>query len=88
MPTANPQGSSQNHPRDNIRANGTSQEWTRPGMPPGSGGILRGFSLLGGVICPNVVSRVEKRADRIGTGPPRARTQVIYVDLGYWAILS
>ena len=24
--------------------------------------------------------------DRIGTGPPRARTQVIYVDLGYWAI--
>ena len=24
--------------------------------------------------------------DRIGTGPPRARTKVIYVDLGYWAI--
>ena len=24
--------------------------------------------------------------DRIGTGPPRARTEVIYVDLGYWAI--
>ena len=23
---------------------------------------------------------------RIGTGLPRARTQVIYVDLGYWAI--
>ena len=23
--------------------------------------------------------------DRIGTGPPRARTEVIYVDLGYWA---
>jgi hypothetical protein len=24
--------------------------------------------------------------DRIGTGLPRARTEVIYVDLGYWAI--
>ena len=24
--------------------------------------------------------------DRIGTGPPRARTEVIYADLGYWAI--
>ena len=26
-----------------------------------------------------------QREDRIGTGPPRARTQVIYVDLRYWA---
>jgi len=24
--------------------------------------------------------------DRVGTGPPQARTEVIYVDLGYWAI--
>jgi hypothetical protein len=24
--------------------------------------------------------------DRIGTGPPRAKTEVIHVDLGYWAI--
>ena len=24
--------------------------------------------------------------DRIGTGPPLARTEVVYVDLGYWAI--
>jgi len=24
--------------------------------------------------------------DRVGTGPPRARTEVIYVDLGHWAI--
>ena len=24
--------------------------------------------------------------DRIGTGPPRARTEVIHVDLKYWAI--
>ena len=24
--------------------------------------------------------------DRIGTGPPRARTEVIYVDLGYWLV--
>jgi len=24
--------------------------------------------------------------DRIGTGPPRARTEVIYVDLGDWTI--
>ena len=24
--------------------------------------------------------------DRLGTGPPRARTEVIYVDLGYWVI--
>ena len=23
--------------------------------------------------------------DRIGTGPPRAKIEVIYVDLGYWA---
>jgi len=30
------------HPGDNIRANGTSQKWTRQGMPPDSGGILRG----------------------------------------------
>ena len=27
-----------------------------------------------------------KSEDRIGTGPPRARTAVIQVDLGYWAI--
>ena len=26
--------------------------------------------------------------DRIGTGPPRVRTEVIHVDLGYWAILG
>ena len=25
-------------------------------------------------------------ADRIGTGPPQARTEVIYVDLEYWAV--
>ena len=24
--------------------------------------------------------------DRLGTGPPRARTEVIHVGLGYWAI--
>ena len=24
--------------------------------------------------------------DRVGTGPPQARTEVIYVDLGFWAI--
>ena len=47
------------HPGDNIRANGTSQKWTRPEMPPDSGGIMRVCLLLGGVICPNVVSRVE-----------------------------
>ena len=39
-------------------ANGTSQKWTRPGMLPGSGGILRGCPLLGGDFYPNVVSRV------------------------------
>ena len=49
-----------NHPGDNNRANGTSQNWTRPGMPSDSGGILRGCPLLGGVNCPNVVSRVER----------------------------
>jgi len=42
------------HPGGNIRANDTSQTWTRPGMPPGAGGILRGCPLLGGAICPNV----------------------------------
>jgi len=45
-------------PGDNIRANGTSQKCTRPGIPPDAGGILRGCPLLGGAICPNVVSRV------------------------------
>jgi len=40
-----------------MRANGTSQSWTRPGTPPDAGGILRGCPLLGGSICPNVVSR-------------------------------
>ena len=48
-----------NHPGDNIRENGTSQKWTRPGMPPDAGGILRGCPLLGGAICPNVVSGVD-----------------------------
>ena len=56
------------HPGDNIRANETSQKWTRPGMPPDSGGITRGCPLLGGAVCPNVVSRVGyvslKDADR------------------------
>ena len=28
----------------------------------------------------------DRLEDRLGTGPPRARTQVIYVDLGYWVI--
>jgi len=46
------------HPGDNIRANGTSQKWTRPGMPTDAGGILRGCPLLGSAICPNAVSRV------------------------------
>jgi len=32
-----------------------------------------------------LVGRVQCE-DRIGTGPPWARTEVIYVDLGYWAI--
>ena len=31
---------------------------------------------------------VAQPEDRIGTGPPRARTEVVYVDLGYWAILQ
>jgi len=30
--------------------------------------------------------RCEDCEDRTGTGPPLARTEVIYVDLGYWAI--
>ena len=47
------------HPGDNIRANGTSQKWTRPGMPPDSGGILRRCPLLGGAICPHVVPRAD-----------------------------
>ena len=49
---------SHSHPGDNIRANGTFQKWTHPGMPPDSGGILRGCPLLGGAMCPNGVSRV------------------------------
>ena len=32
-------------------------------MPPDSGGILRGYPLLRGAICPNVVSRVKKRLE-------------------------
>ena len=46
------------HPGDNMRANGTSSKWSRPGMSPVSGGIVRGCPLLGGTICPNVVFRV------------------------------
>ena len=46
------------HPVHNIRANGASQKWTHPGMPPDSGGILRGCPLLGGAMCPHGVSRV------------------------------
>ena len=34
-------------------------------MPPDSGGILRGGPLLGGAICPNVVSRVEQEAEMV-----------------------
>jgi len=56
-------------PGDNIRANGTYQKWTRPGMPPDSGGILRGGPLLGGAVCPNAVSRVAYiRAGTKGAG--------------------
>ena len=44
-----------------MRANGTSPKHN-PGMPPDSGGILRGGPLLGGVICPYVVSRVDRFA--------------------------
>ena len=44
------------HPGDSIEANGTSQKWTCPGMPPDSGGILRGCPLLGGAICPDGIS--------------------------------
>jgi hypothetical protein len=51
-------------PGDNIRANGTSQKWSYPGMPPDSGGIPRGCPLVGGTICPNVVSRVAKNVLR------------------------
>ena len=58
-----------NHPGDNIRANGTSQKWTRPGMPPDSGGILRGCPLLGGAICPNVVSRVAYAINAVQADP-------------------
>ena len=54
------------HPGGNIRANDTSQMWTRPGMPSDSGGIVRGCPLLGGAICPNVVSRVVLRRSRPG----------------------
>ena len=68
-----------NHPGDNIRAaNGTSQKWMRPGMPPDSGGILRGCPLLGGAICPNVVSRVDRGAQRpavLATIPKSALSQ-------------
>ena len=53
----------QNHPGDNIKASGTSQKWPCPGMPPDSGGILRGCPLLGGAICRNVVSRVVLRVE-------------------------
>jgi len=35
---------------------------------------------------PRVTKMGETCEDRIGTGPPRARTDVIYVDSGSWAI--
>ena len=48
-----------NQPGDTIRANGTSQKWTRPGIQPDPGGITRECPLLEGGIRPNVVSRVR-----------------------------
>ena len=62
----------QNYSGDNIRAN--SQKWTRPGIPPDSDGILMGGPLLGGAICPDVVSRVAWRARRcagVVLAPPK-----------------
>ena len=38
--------------------------------------------------CPSPEPSPEPCEDRIRTGPPRASTEVIYVDLGYWAISS
>jgi hypothetical protein len=35
-------------------------------------------------MCDRVGGRVSE--DRIETGPPRPRTEVISVDLGYWSI--
>ena len=51
------------HPGDNIRANGTSQKRTHPGMPPDSGGIRRGCPPFGGAICPDVIYRVVSALD-------------------------
>ena len=62
------------HPGDNIRANGVRFWGVRPGMPPDSGGSLRGCPRLGGAICPNVVSRVVGKAHQWrGKAPPRPR---------------
>ena len=47
------------HLGDDIRANSTSQQWTHPRMSPDSGGIPRRCPLVGGAICPHVVSRVD-----------------------------
>ena len=63
-------------PGDNIRANGTSQTWTRPGMPHDAGGILRGYPLLGGAICPNVVSRVVMQREKAKTDAARLSFRV------------
>ena len=51
-----------------MRANDTSQKWSRPGMPPGSGGILRVCPLLGVASCPYAVSNV--RSSQPGSWAP------------------
>ena len=58
---------------DNMSANGISQKWSRPGMPPDSGGILWGCPLLGGAICPHVVPVVALDFDGA-----RARREVAH----------
>jgi len=48
-----------NHPGDIFGQMAPPKSGHPLGMPPGSSGMLRGCPLLGGAICPNVVSRVE-----------------------------
>ena len=55
---------------------------THAGSRQGSSFNLPGLGLRTNVPVQNVCD--EDCKERIGTGPPRARTEVIYVDLGYW----
>ena len=66
-----------------LESNKEEEEGKKGGRNLGGAALL-----LGLVHGRKVLVKLQKGVceDRLGTGPPRARTEVIYVDLGCWAI--